>query len=54
MRLPFMLNMIWRNKRQDTNVEKIYESERSKQTSNIRAFIHIPKLPFSLNISAGT
>ena len=37
-----------------TNVEKTYEhdeSERSKQTSNICAFIHIPKLLFFLNIT---
>ena len=36
-----MLNMIWRNKRQDTNVEKIYESEQSKQTSKFKQFVHL-------------
>ena len=41
MRFPFLLIMIWSDKRQDTNVEKIYASEQSKQTSNNCAFIHI-------------
>ena len=35
----------------DTNVRKIYESEWSKQASNIVHFIHIPKLLFSLKIT---